>query len=245
MLRLLVGVGLLPLSASLSWVGAKTLAGVAVGSAGAAPFAAGLALSLSGWLVARFAVVDPLGPVGWGVRMARWAYVLGHELTHALAAWALGGSVYGMKVGEEGGHVDLSHSNAFIALAPYCVPLYVCAVALAYRAALWLRPGFDGEALFLGLMGAALAFHLLLTWDALTQAVQPDLKAAGGALFSWAVIAAVNGVVVLLLLKALFPESVRLLARLREAAELAGWAWTGAWSAGRPAALAAWRRLFP
>lgn len=245
MLRLLVGLLILPLSLSLSWVCAKTLAGVAVGSAGAAPFAAGLALSLAGWLTARFAVVDPFGPVGWGARAARWFYVLGHELTHALAAWALGGSVYGMKVAEDGGHVDLSHSNAFIALAPYCVPLYVCAVALGYRVALWLRPDFAGEALFLGLMGAALAFHLLLTWDALTQSVQPDLKAAGGVFFSWSIIAAVNGLVVLLLLKALFPESVALLARLRESGALASWVWGGAWSAGKPAAAQAWRRLVP
>ncbi|MDX6769004.1 MAG: hypothetical protein SF051_05690 [Elusimicrobiota bacterium] len=243
MLRLLVGLALLPLSASLSWVGAKTLAGVAVASAGAAPFAAGLGLSLAGWLVARFAVVDPLGPVGWGVRMARWTYVLGHEMTHALAAWALGGSVYGIKVAEDGGHVDLSHSNAFIALAPYCVPLYVFAVALGYRAVLWLRPDFAGEALFLGLMGAALAFHLLLTWDALTQSTQPDLKAAGGVVFSWAVIAAVNGAVVLVLLKALFPDSVGLLARFKESGRIAFWAWSGAWAAGKPAAVEAWRRF--
>lgn len=243
MFRLLVGLALLPLSASLSWVGAKTLAGVAVASAGAAPFAAGLGLSTAGWLVARFAVVDPLGPVGWGVRLSRWTYVLGHELTHALAAWALGGSVYGIKVGEDGGHVDLSHSNAFIALAPYCVPLYVCAVAFGYRIVLWLRPAFAGEALFLGLMGAALAFHLLLTWDALTETVQPDLKAAGGVVFSWAVIAAVNGAVVLVLLKALFPDSVGLLARFKESARLTAWVWSGAWSVSRPAALGAWRRF--
>jgi hypothetical protein len=244
MLRLLFGVALLPLSASLSWVCAKTLAGVAVRSAGAAPFAAGLGLSLAGWLTARFAVVDPVGPAGWAARLARWCYVLGHELTHAMAAWALGGSVYGMKVGEDGGHVDLSHTNAFIALAPYCLPLYACVVAVGYRAALWLRPGFDGEALFLFLMGVALAFHLLLTWDALTETTQPDLQAAGGALFSWAVIAAVNGVVVLALLKALFPESVGLAARLREAWRGAAWAWAGAWRLGRPAARATWRKAW-
>lgn len=241
MLRLGLGVALLPLSASLSWVCARTLAGVAVGSAGAAPFAAGLSLAGAAWLASRFAPERPGGPAAWAGRATRWAYVLGHELTHALAAWALGANVYGIKVSETGGHVDLSRSNAFIALAPYCVPLYVCLVALGYRLALWARPGFGGEALFLGLMGAALAFHLLLTWDALTQASQPDLKAAGGALFSWSVIAAVNGVVVLGLLKVLFPESVALLARLREAGELAAWAWGGAWAAGRPAALAAWR----
>lgn len=242
MLRLLVGVALLPLSVSLSWVGAKTLAGVAVGSAGAAPFAAGLGLAFAGWLLARFAFVDLVGPAGWAVRLARWCYVLGHELTHALAAWSLGGSVFGIKVGEDGGHVDLSHSNAFIALAPYCVPLYVLVVAVGYRLLLWAKPEADLEALFLGLMGFALAFHLLLTWDSLTQTTQPDLKAAGGVLFSWAIIAAVNGVFILGLLKVLFPDSVGLMDRLREAGRGALWAWSGAWAAGGPAAHEALRR---
>ena len=90
MVRLLIGIALLPLSGSLFWVAAKTLAGVAVGSATAAPFAAGMGIIFSAWVTLRYLLVEPPGPVRWLARAAQWSYVLGHELTHAMAAWASG-----------------------------------------------------------------------------------------------------------------------------------------------------------
>lgn len=242
MIPLLVGLLLLPLSASLAWVSAKALAGVAVGGGTALPFAAGLGLWSAAWLAARAAPPDPIGPLGWAARGVRWLYVLGHELTHALAAWAGGASVYAIRVGEEGGHVDLSRSSPMVALAPYCVPLYAAMVTIAYRVLLWVKPDAGGEALFLFLMGVSLGFHLLLTWDALTEVRQPDLAAAGGAVFSWSVIALVNGVLVLSLLKVLFPESVAFGGALREAADLTAGFWTWSWRRGAPLAAAAWKK---
>ncbi|UPT74926.1 MAG: hypothetical protein M0D55_04235 [Elusimicrobiota bacterium] len=240
MLRLLIGAALLPLSASLAWAAAKTLAGVAVGSSTAAPFAAGLGLAFAGWAMSRWLFLDPVGPAGWAPRLTRWCHVLAHELTHAMAAWATGGSVYAISVGEKEGHVDLSHSNAFVALAPYCVPFYALAVAVGYRLLLWSRPDAGGESLFLLLLGAALGGHLLFTWDSLTQTRQPDLDAAGGVLFSLSLIACANSLMLLILLKALFPQAVPLLARLKEAGSLTGRFWTFAWvSGGRPALAAA------
>lgn len=243
MLRLLLGVLLLPLSGSLAWAAAKALAGVAYGTSAAAPFAAGMALTAVAWLLGRH-VLDPIGPVGWGMRMARWVYVAGHELTHALAAWSSGGKVFAIHVEEKGGHVDLSESNAFVALAPYCVPLHALLVVAGYRILLWLRPAASAEALFLILMGAALAFHGLMTWETLTQVKQPDLQAAGGEVFSWSLIAAVNGVVVLVLLKTLFPESVSLGESLKSAGRGAWWFWTRAWSFVLPGARALKHRVF-
>ncbi len=243
MLRLLLGVLLLPLSGALAWAAAKALAGVAYGSAAAAPFAAGMALTAAAWLLGRH-VLDPIGPVGWGMRMARWAYVAGHELTHALAAWSSGGKVFAIHVEEKGGHVDLSESNAFVALAPYCVPFHALLVVAGYRVLLWVKPGASAEALFLVLMGGALAFHGLMTWETLTQVQQPDLKAAGGEVFSWSLIAAANGVVVLVLLKALFPESVSLAESLKGAGRGAWWFWTRAWSLALPGARALKHRVF-
>ena len=239
--RLLVGILLLPLSASLSWAAVKALTGVALGASAAAPFVAGLGLTAAAWILGRH-VIDPSGRYGWGMRAARWMYVLGHELTHALAAWTSGGKVFAIHVEEKGGHVDLSHSSAFIALAPYCAPFHAVLVVVGYRLLLWLKPEAQAEALFLLLMGAALAFHALMTWETLTQVKQPDLAHAGGSVFSFALIGLANGLVVLLLLKALFPESVVLAAALKAAALGAWWFWTKAWTLAWPAAKGLWRR---
>jgi len=239
-LRLLLGILLQPLAAALGYSAAKAMAGVAMRASAAGPFVAGLALTSAGWLAARH-VFDPVGPFGVWMRLARWSYVAGHEVTHALATWALGGSVFSMKVEEKGGHVDVSKTGAFVALAPYCVPLYVLFVVLGYRVLLWLRPGVQADALFLLLMGAALAFHMLMTYQTLTEVKQPDLDAAGGKIFSFAVIGCVNGLIILALLKALFPETVGFVSRLREAAGGAWWFWTGAWRLVGPA-LAGLRR---
>jgi hypothetical protein len=243
-MRLLFGVLLWPLSGALAWGAAKALAGVALHGAAAAPFVAGLGLVAAAWILGRH-VLEPVGVPGWGLRAARWAYVLGHELTHALAAWSSGGKVFAIHVAEKGGHVDLSESSAFVALAPYCVPFHALLVIAGYRGLLWLRPDARAETLFLLLMGGALAFHGLMTWETLTQVKQPDLDAAGGAVFSTALIAAANGLVLLLLLKVLFPETVGLAASVTAAGRAAWWFWTKAWLAVFPAARKAWGRFFP
>ncbi len=242
MLRLLVGLLLLPLSGALFWAAAKALAGVAMGAAAAAPFVSGMGLMTVAWLLGNH-VVEPHGAFAWVMRAARWLYVMGHELTHAIAAWTTGGSVYAIHVEESGGHVDLSHSSAFVALAPYCVPFHALAVVLGYRLLLWLKPAAQAEALFLLLMGAALAFHALMTWETLTQVKQPDLEAAGGSVFSFALIGALNGLMVLILLKMLFPESVAFGASVKRAALGAWWFWTKAWRLAWPEAKSLWHRF--
>ncbi len=87
MARLLIGVLLLPLSGALLWVSAKTLGGVAIHSSTSAPFAAGMVLAFCLWAMRRWLLVEETGAAGWAARGARYSYVLGHELTHALAAW--------------------------------------------------------------------------------------------------------------------------------------------------------------
>ncbi|MDE2490507.1 MAG: M50 family metallopeptidase, partial [Elusimicrobia bacterium] len=237
MTRLLAGVLLLPLSGALAWGAAKALADVALAAPSAAPFLAGMALVAAAWLIGRH-VLEPGGRAAHAGRAARWAYVAGHEMTHALAAWATGGKVFAIKIGEKGGHVDLSESGALVALAPYCVPLHALLVVLGYRVLLWLDPGARAEPLFLGLMGAALAFHAVMTFDTLTQVKQPDLDAAGGTVFSLALILAANGLLVLVLLKALFPESVALRASAASAAREAWRFWSAVGRLSAPAARA-------
>ncbi|MDE2039496.1 MAG: hypothetical protein KGO96_01765 [Elusimicrobia bacterium] len=193
------------------------------------------------WALERRALAAA-GRRGLASRLARRAYVLGHELTHALAGVAIGAKVLDVKVGESAGHVDLSHSNAFVALAPYCLPIYTLAVVAGYRILLWLRPGSGGRTVFLMLMGATLAFHLIKTFDAIWDSRQPDLPAAGGVVFSLSWILLANSLIVLLLAKALFPSAVEL---ERCAALVAGWTagfWRGLYALARPLGhdLAAW-----
>lgn len=208
LIRLLLGVVLLPTSALVLVAGAGELVGGA-----SAPFWAGFAAALARWW--------------YGGGLVRRLYVLGHELTHALAAWGMGAKVHAIHVGERGGHVDLSESNFIVALAPYCVPLYALLVVGAYRGWLWWQPARPAPGLFLALMGAALAFHWALTAETLWSARQPDLQAAGGRIFSLSLIALANGLCLLLLSKALFPRSVdlgRAVARAYEGTRLF-WGW--------------------
>ena len=51
-------------------------------------------------------------------------YVFGHELTHALWVWLMGGRVSRFRVGRDGGHIVTDRNNFWIALAPYFFPLY-------------------------------------------------------------------------------------------------------------------------
>jgi hypothetical protein len=146
-------------------------------------------------------------------------YVFAHESTHALAAWMIGGKVFSFSVGRESGRVDLSHSNLFIALAPYWVPLYALAVAAAYRFSSWSGASAHARELFLAAMGAALSFHLLHTAESLWSARQSDLDEAG-TLLSLALILLLNALVLLAAFKCLFPRQVDL-----SASFLRSWGW--------------------
>ena len=109
-------------------------------------------------------------------------YVLGHEITHAAAAWVSGGEVKGIKVGAKSGSVKTNKVTGLIALAPYLVPVWAVLWSLAYGAAglLWKGTAAWMSWFFFGL-GAALAFHLVFTVDALKQK-QTDLEVWGPAL---------------------------------------------------------------
>ena len=65
------------------------------------------------WLIAFFGLPRPM-----------LLYVFGHELTHALWVWLMGGRVSRFRVGREGGHIITDQNNFWIALAPYFFPLY-------------------------------------------------------------------------------------------------------------------------
>ena len=153
------------------------------------PFLAGAAC----WVVVYLLLPKPM-----------WAYVIGHELTHALWTWLLGGKVKGFKASASGGHVVVNKSNFAIALAPYFFPLYAVLVVLIFLAGHWLWNWRHYLMWFHLLLGAAYAFHLTLTWHILKHS-QSDISDQGY-LFSAVVIFLGNIAVLLVSIPLLVPK---------------------------------------
>ena len=166
-----------------------------------------LSVTWSGWApflsgAAGYALVHAV------FRRPMTLYVFGHELTHALAACCSGYKVQSLDVSGKGGEVRLSDSNIVVALAPYCVPIYTAGVLALHALVRHYAPSV-GTPIWVGVgLGFTLAFHAALTFHALAQN-QPDLRQAG-VFFSLVVIALTNAVVLILVIKALFPSQVAL-----------------------------------
>jgi hypothetical protein len=122
-------------------------------------------------------------------------YVFGHEFTHALCTWACGGKVKKFKATAKGGHVVITKSNFFIALAPYFFPLYAVLVIAAFVLGNLLWRWEPYAPWFHFLLGAAYAFHVTLTLHIL-QTQQSDITDQGY-VFSAAVIWLGNVIVLL------------------------------------------------
>ena len=133
-----------------------------------------------------------------------WVYVFGHELTHAVWTWLLGGKVKAFKASSSGGHVVVSKSNFAIALAPYFFPLYAVLVVLVFLAGHWLWNWRHYLAVFHLLLGAAYAFHITLTWHILKHD-QTDISDQGY-VFSAVIIFLGNLIVLLVGIPLLVPQ---------------------------------------
>ncbi len=138
-------------------------------------------------------------------------YVFAHEMTHALAALLCGCRIKDVSIGRDSGYVKMDRCNAFVVLAPYFVPAYVLAAALVYVIADLFVDVSPYRQVFLFVIGFFTAFHFIQTFKTLFEADQPDLKLAGGKVFSVVMITLANLVVLAVVLKALFPETVSLL----------------------------------
>jgi hypothetical protein len=113
-------------------------------------------------------------------------YVLAHELTHALWALMMGGRVGKIKVGKEGGHVELSKTNFLITLAPYFFPFYTFIVIALYYL-LGLKLNVEPYRIWwLAAVGLTWAFHVTFTISMLAEH-QPDIQ-EHGRIFSYTVI---------------------------------------------------------
>jgi len=131
------------------------------------------------WLIAFFGLPRPI-----------LIYVFGHELTHALWVWLMGGRVSQFRVGAEGGHVVTTKANFWIALAPYFFPIYsILAIAIYGGLSLFLNVQPYGRLLY-AVIGATWAFHFTFTcW--MIPKNQTDLTDQG-TFFSLVVIYLVN-----------------------------------------------------
>jgi hypothetical protein len=104
------------------------------------------------WLIGFFGLPRPI-----------LIYVFGHELTHALWVWLMGGRVSRFRVGPDGGHVVTTKANFWIALAPYFFPLYsILAIAIYGVLSLFVNVQPYGRLLY-AVIGATWAFHFTFT----------------------------------------------------------------------------------
>src|SRR5437773_4764433 len=104
------------------------------------------------WLIAFFGLQRPLV-----------IYVFGHELTHALWVWLMGGGVSRFRVSRDGGHIVTSKANFWIALAPYFFPIYsILAIAVYGALSLFVNMQPYGRLLY-AVIGATWAFHFTFT----------------------------------------------------------------------------------
>lgn len=125
-------------------------------------------------------------------------YVLGHELTHALWGLVFFARPSKLRVGKNGGSVNLTKTNFLITLSPYFFPFYTFVlVVLAALTELVVTP-LPFAPLWLFLLGMSWAFHVLFTFDSLAR-FQPDI-AEYGRLLSWTIIFIANIAIILLVL---------------------------------------------
>src|SRR5437588_1182565 len=90
-------------------------------------------------------------------------YVFGHEVTHVLWVWLMGGRVSKFRVSGDGGHIITNRTNFLIALAPYFFPLYSLLAILVYGiASLFVNVAPYGQLLY-AILGITSAFHLTFT----------------------------------------------------------------------------------
>lgn len=127
------------------------------------------------------------------------AYIFGHELTHAIWVWMMGGRVKHFEVRRDGGHILTDTHNFWIALAPYFYPIYSMALMAVYGAIsvfydvahsdLTLLTLTALQWLFL-MLGVSWSFHMSFTCWMIPKG-QSDLT-SHGTYFSLVVIYIVN-----------------------------------------------------
>lgn len=126
-------------------------------------------------------------------------YVLGHELTHALAALTCFGKISSVSVDLDGGYIETDKDNTYIALAPYFVPLWMLVwVLFAWVVGLFL-PEDSITPWFFGGVGFWWCFHIYWTIWVIPRE-QPDIL-ENGITFSLLIVIIANIAGLILLLR--------------------------------------------
>mgnify|MGYP000851930270 FL=1 len=163
--RLVAGLALIPLCVAMTLALLDLLRGLAGGLF--SPEVLWLGIGYTLWLVLWFVMPQP----------AR-AYVMAHELTHALWALLFGARIRKMKVTAKGGSVSLSKTNLLITLAPYFFPFYtVLVLLLRWLVGCFVQP-VPMPYVWLFLVGLTWGFHLRFTVQSLLTR-QPDILEYG------------------------------------------------------------------
>lgn len=127
-----------------------------------------------------------------------YIYVLGHELTHAIAAKLCGGHVQGFSIDLDGGYVETDTDNVFIALAPYFVPLWMLCWMFLFWFTNLIYPFASYVPWFCAGLGFWWAFHLYWTVWVIPRE-QPDML-ENGMVFSLLVVLMMNILILLIIL---------------------------------------------
>ncbi len=170
--------------------------------------------SLPFWMSHEF-VMFGLGAALWflwlGFCLLTWqrprpvyAYVLGHELTHAALAKMFMGRVARFKATSDGGYIETDRYNFLIALGPYLWPFYSVPVLALWALSLFFPWMVHHREWFLVGLGFTWMFHLTFTVWMLPKG-QTDFKGPG-LVFSFTIIYLVNIVLLTGALVALAPS---------------------------------------
>ena len=149
-----------------------------------------------------------------------YLYVLGHEFVHVLATWVCGGKVVSFNVSPSGGNVVTSKTNFFIELSPYFIPIYTILLGPVYL----LLDAIDKEPthmslIFIFLVGVTLAFHFVMTSEAL-RIQQPDIIKSG-LIFSMVLIFIGNLLIIMAVFCPLF-DSLSFISFIKDSASKSG-----------------------
>ena len=103
-------------------------------------------------------------------------YVFGHELTHVVWVWLMGGKVREFRIGRDGGHIVSDTTNFWIALAPYFCPIYSVVVFGLYGGIGLFMDVEPYHRWLFALIGLTWMFHLTFTlwmlWNGQTDLIE-------------------------------------------------------------------------